>query len=77
MAESERAVADNIATPDPRAKAAAQMGALDPSEAGSSGLGAGLEHAGRGVGVGDAQDKQQSAEGNAIPLFAKSKPENR
>ncbi|KAG7529180.1 hypothetical protein FFLO_05767 [Filobasidium floriforme] len=59
VAESERAVMDNLATPDPQAKAAAQIGAIgNPGESGTSGLGAGLEHAGRGVGVGDGQGKK-------------------
>lgn len=50
---------DNLATPDPQAKAAAQIGAIgNPGGSGTSGLGAGLEHAGRGVGVGDGQGKK-------------------
>jgi len=60
IAESERQAMSNVLTPDPQAKAAAQIGLLgNPGEGGTTGLGAGLEHSGRGVGVGDGQGKRQ------------------
>jgi hypothetical protein len=57
IAESERAAMSNVLTPDPRAKAAAQIGLLGNSVQSEGKLGAGLEHAGRGVGVGDGEEK--------------------